>query len=79
MLLLRLHWRVRDLITEVRVIADPSVGHSLHEVEAEGTFGSLRVAIENAPISALPSHGAKLVAMSVVRTLLLRRTPFAVG
>ncbi len=64
--------------TEVRVIADPAVKHSIHEVLAEGTFGVLRFEIENAPMP-LASRGARLVAMSVVRTLQQRRASLVIG
>jgi aspartate dehydrogenase len=64
--------------TEVIVLADPATEHSLHEVVAEGAFGVFRFEIENAPIS-LPAHGAKLVAMSIVRSLLLRRASLVIG
>src|SRR6266487_6222601 len=64
--------------TEVLVLADPAVEHSRHEVLAEGEFGILRFEIENAPIS-LPAHGARLVAMSIVRTLLLRSSSLVIG
>lgn len=64
--------------TEVRVLADPTIGYSLHEVQAEGEFGSLRLSIENKPI---PSHGrgARLVAMSIIHTLLMRSASLRVG
>src|SRR5579884_1829802 len=59
--------------TEVRVVADPTVTHSLHEVQATGTFGRFRCEIENTPIEKV-GRGAQLVAMSIVHTLLRRRT-----
>jgi len=64
--------------TEVRVIADPTVEHSRHEVQAEGTFGTFRFEIEHKPIGNL-GHGARLVAMSIVHTLLLRLASFVIG
>ena len=64
--------------TEVRVLADPAIGHSMHEILAEGEFGVFRFEIENTPNSA-PARGAKLVAMSIVHALLLRRTFFLLG
>lgn len=64
--------------TEVRVLADPAVRHSLHEIQAEGAFGVLRFEIENVPIS-FPAPGARLVAMSIVRALLSRRASFVIG
>ena len=65
-------------LTEVRVIADPAVKHSIHEVQAEGTFGRLRFEIENVPIPRV-SRGARLVAMSVVHTLQKRHTHLVIG
>jgi aspartate dehydrogenase len=64
--------------TEVRVLADPAVGNSLHEVEAEGTFGSLRCVIEHTPIRS-HGRGARLVAMSILHNLLLHHASFIIG
>src|SRR5829696_2722239 len=64
--------------TEVRVIADPSVEHNRHEVTAEGTFGSLRFEIQSLPTETNP-RTSRIVAMSVVRTLLSRRALIVVG
>jgi aspartate dehydrogenase len=64
--------------TEVRVIADPSVEHNRHEVVAEGSFGSLRFEIQSVPTETNP-RTSRIVAMSVVRTLLSRRAPVVVG
>jgi aspartate dehydrogenase len=64
--------------TEVRVLADPGVERSIHEIVAEGSFGRLRFEIENTPIR---SHGrsASLVAMSIVQALLQRHATFVIG
>ena len=64
--------------TEVCVLADPAIGHSVHEILAEGEFGIFRFEIENTPNS-VPARGAKLVAMSIVHALLLRRGFFLLG
>ncbi len=64
--------------TEVLVLADSAVAHSRHEILAEGVFGTFRFEIENAPMS-IPARGARLVAMSIVHTLRVRRTRFAIG
>lgn len=64
--------------TEVRVVADPTVEHSLHEVLAEGDFGTLSFEIENRAIGNL-GRGARLVAMSIVHALLRYRTSFIIG
>jgi aspartate dehydrogenase len=64
--------------TEVRVLADPAVRHSLHEIRAEGIFSAFRFEIENLPISQY-GRGAQLVARSILHTLLLRRTSLLIG
>ena len=64
--------------TEVRIIADPSVEHNQHEVVAEGAFGSLHFEIQSVPTESNPKT-SRLVAMSVVRTLMLRRAPIVIG
>jgi aspartate dehydrogenase len=64
--------------TEVRVLADPDVQSNQHEVLAEGTFGSLRFEIQNIPTQSNPKTG-RIVAMSIVRRLLLRRALIAIG
>ena len=65
--------------TEVRVVADPMVKHSIHEVSAKGTFGKFHFEIENAPLDLPTPRSAKLVAMSIVRALLSRDAPLVVG
>ena len=65
--------------TEVRVFADPAVKHSVHEVYAEGTFGIFRFEIENAPLDLPKPRSAKLVAMSIIHSLLSRDIPLVVG
>lgn len=64
--------------TEVCVIADPSIQRNRHQVDVEGAFGRLRFEIENIPTRD-NARTARLVAMSVLRTLLLRRAPLAIG
>jgi aspartate dehydrogenase len=64
--------------TEVCVIADPAVSRNHHEVVAEGEFGTLRFTIENVPTDENPRTG-RLVAASVVKTLLRRRAALVVG
>jgi aspartate dehydrogenase len=64
--------------TEVCVIADPAVTRNHHEVVAEGAFGKLRFTIENVPTEENPRTG-RLVAASIVRTLLRRRARLVVG
>lgn len=63
--------------TEVRVLADPMVRYTRHEVLVEGTFGTFHVEIENIP--SIPHSGTRLVAMSIVHALLQRRAAFVIG
>lgn len=64
--------------TEVCVFADPNVTRNRHEVEVEGEFGWLKFEIQGIPTEENPRTG-RLVAMSVVRQLLLRRAPIMLG
>lgn len=64
--------------TEVSVLADPGVERSIHEIVAEGSFGRLRLQIENRPIRS-HGRGASLVAMSVVQALFQRHASFVIG
>ena len=53
--------------THARVIADPSVTHNTHEIEATGAFGRLSITIQNVP-GPNPKTGL-IVGPSVLRTL----------
>lgn len=53
--------------TEVELIADPNVSRNIHEIEAEGEFGSFRFHISGASLPDNPRSSA-LAAMSAVRT-----------
>jgi aspartate dehydrogenase len=64
--------------TEVCVYADPDVTRNRHEVEVEGEFGWLKFEIQGIPTEENPRTG-RLVAMSVIRQLLLRRAPLLLG
>jgi aspartate dehydrogenase len=64
--------------TEVRVLADPGVEHSHREVQAKGAFGTFRFEITNEPIGNV-GRGARLVAMSIIHTLLVRNASFIIG
>jgi aspartate dehydrogenase len=64
--------------TEVCVIADPSIDRNRHEVEVEGNFGWLKFEIRGIPTEDNPKTG-RIVAMSVVKHLLSRRAPLAIG
>lgn len=58
--------------TEVELIADPDVARNIHQIHAEGQFGSFDFRIAG---NALPSNpkSSALTAMSVVREVLRRR------
>jgi aspartate dehydrogenase len=64
--------------TELVVIADPQIERNVHEIAAEGAFGSLRFEIANVPTDENPRTG-RIVAMSVVRALLDRRASLVIG
>lgn len=64
--------------TEVVVLADPAILYGKHEIMAQGAFGRLYFEIENLPIEGT-SHGAKLVAMSIVHALRQRYTSYLIG
>lgn len=64
--------------TEVCVIADPGVDRNRHEVEVEGTFGWMKFEIRGIPTEDNPRTG-RIVAMSVVRQLLNRKSPLRIG
>lgn len=64
--------------TEVRVLADPGVDRSQHEVVAEGAFGTFQFSIQNIP-SAANARTSRLVAMSVLHALLQRRSAIVIG
>lgn len=51
--------------TDVRLIADPMASGNIHEISAEGCFGSLQIKIEGNPLADNPKSSA-LAAMSMV-------------
>lgn len=63
--------------TEMRIVADPGVERNQHEVVAEGDFGRLRFEIQNVPTEK-PATG-RIVAMSVFKELMARRSSFSIG
>ncbi len=52
----------------VRIVASPTSARNVHEIEARGEFGSLRIIVENVPSEANPKT-SKLAALSALATL----------
>jgi aspartate dehydrogenase len=64
--------------TGVKIVAKPSAGENVHEIEAEGTFGKLFVRVENVPSAANPKT-SYLAALSAIATLKSISYPIRVG
>jgi len=63
--------------TEVELIADPSVTHNIHEIEADGASGRFVIRLEGVPSPENPKTSA-LTALSVARTLINRVAPVVI-
>ncbi len=61
--------------TKVRVVADPKLDINIHEIEVRGSFGSMKVIMENLPHPENPktSHIAVLSAIETLRSALSLR------
>ena len=64
--------------TEVTVIADPNIQENTHEVKAEGTFGNMRIQIENQPMPNNPKT-SYLAALSILSTLQHKESSIRLG
>lgn len=60
--------------THVELIADPGISKNIHEIVAQGAFGSFRMEIEGSALASNPKTSA-LAAMSIVRELIDRTRP----
>lgn len=54
--------------TQVELLADPGISRNIHEIEAEGDFGSFRFSIEGNPLPSNP-RTSSLAAMSVIASI----------
>lgn len=63
--------------TKVTLVAVPGLKRNIHEVEAEGDFGSLKILVSNNPSPDNPRTSV-LVALSILRILRDRDAPFSV-
>ena len=61
----------------VRLIADPNVDKNIHEIDAQGVFGTLHVRMEGNPLPGNPKSSA-LAAMSIVGDLKRRIAPIGI-
>jgi aspartate dehydrogenase len=60
--------------TTVRLVADPHITQNVHEVEAEGGFGKMRITLEGNPLPDNPRTSA-LTVLSALRFLQNRVSP----
>ena len=63
--------------TQVRLVADPGVMENIHEIHAEGAFGTLSFRINGKPLPDNPRSSA-LAAMSAVAAIERRCVPITI-
>jgi len=54
--------------TSVRVVADPNTDKNMHEIEANGKFGNIKITVENVPDSTNPKT-SRLATLSAIELL----------
>ncbi|MCL2863013.1 MAG: aspartate dehydrogenase [Methanimicrococcus sp.] len=64
--------------TVVRIIADPTISENIHELEAFGDFGHMKMTIENQPSPQNPKT-SYLAALSVISALKKITDPIQIG
>jgi aspartate dehydrogenase len=64
--------------TRVKIVADPAVTENIHEIEAQGEFGSLFVRVRNVPSATNPKT-SYLAALSAIATLKRIAYPIRIG
>lgn len=64
--------------TDVRLVADPSAGGNIHQIQAEGAFGAVDIEIRGKPLPDNPKTST-LAAHSVVAEIRRRAGPVEIG
>jgi aspartate dehydrogenase len=64
--------------TRVRVIVDPTIDKNIHELNASGKFGSMKLSVSNTPSPNNPKTGY-IVAMSLCKAIRQMNSPLIYG